>query len=150
MAIGSGMQGVVAIVNLVCFYMIGIPLGALLGYLTTLEVKVHKYYVFSTNESYFISGFYMMISIIWQGIWIGMIFGILTQTIILGYMTWTTDWDDQVNVYEYESNYLYYFRFLYASWLMNENFVLSIVGQEGFWTASKILPAFKWKPWANF
>ncbi|KAI3719373.1 hypothetical protein L6452_20270 [Arctium lappa] len=68
-AIGAGMQGVVAIVNFVCFYVIGIPVGALLGYLTTLEVK---------------------------GIWIGMIFGVLTQTITLGYITWRTDWDDQV------------------------------------------------------
>ncbi|KAJ9563902.1 hypothetical protein OSB04_009062 [Centaurea solstitialis] len=68
-AVGAGLQGAVAIVNLVCFYVIGIPVGALLGYLTSLQVK---------------------------GIWIGMIFGILTQTIILGYMTWKTDWDDQV------------------------------------------------------
>ncbi|KAI3719374.1 hypothetical protein L6452_20271 [Arctium lappa] len=68
-AIGAGMQGVVAIVNLVCFYVIGIPLGALLGFLTTLEVK---------------------------GIWVGMIFGVLAQTITLGYLTWRTDWDDQV------------------------------------------------------
>lgn len=63
------MQGAVAIVNLVCFYVIGIPLGACLGYLTTLEVK---------------------------GIWIGMICGVLAQTITLIYMTWRTDWDGQV------------------------------------------------------
>ncbi|XP_071706113.1 protein DETOXIFICATION 24-like [Rutidosis leptorrhynchoides] len=68
-AIGAGMQGPVAIVNFVCFYLIGIPLGALLGYLTTLAVK---------------------------GIWIGMIGGVLIQTIVLVYMTWRTDWDDQV------------------------------------------------------
>ncbi|KAJ0837153.1 putative multi antimicrobial extrusion protein [Helianthus annuus] len=68
-AVGAGLQSAVAIVNLVCFYLIGIPLGALLGYLTSLEVK---------------------------GIWIGMIGGVLTQTITLIYMTWRTDWDDQV------------------------------------------------------
>ncbi|KAJ9563899.1 hypothetical protein OSB04_009059 [Centaurea solstitialis] len=68
-AIGAGMQGVVAIVNLVCYYVIGLPVGGLLGYLTTLKVK---------------------------GIWTGMIFGVLTQTIIVGYITWRTDWDDQV------------------------------------------------------
>ncbi|KAJ0682616.1 putative multi antimicrobial extrusion protein [Helianthus annuus] len=68
-AVGAGLQSAVAIVNLVCFYLIGIPLGALLGYLTSLEVK---------------------------GIWIGMIGGVLTQTITLVYMTWRTDWDDQV------------------------------------------------------
>nr|GEX44194.1 protein DETOXIFICATION 24-like [Tanacetum cinerariifolium] len=68
-AVGAGMQGSVAIVNLVCFYLIGIPIGALLGYLTSLEVK---------------------------GIWIGMIGGVVTQTVALIYMAWTTDWDDQV------------------------------------------------------
>ncbi|KAL8268503.1 hypothetical protein R6Q59_002301 [Mikania micrantha] len=68
-AIGAGMQGTVAIVNLVCYYLIGIPLGALLGYLTTLEVK---------------------------GIWIGMICGVLIQTIVLLYITWRTNWEDQV------------------------------------------------------
>nr|XP_043623791.1 protein DETOXIFICATION 24-like [Erigeron canadensis] len=68
-AVGAGMQAAVAIVNLVCYYVIGVPLGALLGYLTSLEVK---------------------------GIWIGMIGGVLTQTITLVYMTWRTDWDAQV------------------------------------------------------
>lgn len=68
-AVGAGMQGTVAIVNLVCFYLIGIPMGALLGYLTNLEVK---------------------------GIWIGMIGGVVTQTLALVYMAWRTDWDDQV------------------------------------------------------
>ncbi|KAI7725252.1 hypothetical protein M8C21_014648, partial [Ambrosia artemisiifolia] len=66
-AIGAGMQSTVAIVNLVCFYLIGVPLGALLGYLTSLEVK---------------------------GIWIGMIGGVLTQTITLIYIIWRTNWDD--------------------------------------------------------
>lgn len=35
------MQGTVAIINLCCFYLIGIPLGAVLGYVAKLEVKVH-------------------------------------------------------------------------------------------------------------
>ncbi|KAJ9563898.1 hypothetical protein OSB04_009058 [Centaurea solstitialis] len=68
-AVGAGMQGAVAVVNLVCFYVIGVPLGALLGYLTNLQVK---------------------------GIWIGMICGVFAQTITLVYFTWKTDWDDQV------------------------------------------------------
>lgn len=41
-AVGAGLQSAVAVVNLVCFYLIGIPLGALLGYLTNLQVKVNK------------------------------------------------------------------------------------------------------------
>ncbi|KAL4561429.1 hypothetical protein LXL04_033595 [Taraxacum kok-saghyz] len=68
-AVGAGMQGIVAVINLVCYYLIGIPMGALLGYLTDLQVK---------------------------GIWIGMIGGIVTQTLALMYLTWSTDWDDQV------------------------------------------------------
>ncbi|KAI7749936.1 hypothetical protein M8C21_024886 [Ambrosia artemisiifolia] len=68
-AIGAGMQGTVAIVNLVCYYLIGIPLGALLGYKTSLQVK---------------------------GIWIGMIGGVVAQTIALAYMTWRTNWDNEV------------------------------------------------------
>ncbi|KAJ0682618.1 putative multi antimicrobial extrusion protein [Helianthus annuus] len=67
-AIGGGMQGAVAIVNLVCYYLIGIPLGALLGYTTSLQVK---------------------------GIWIGMIGGVVTQTITLAYINWRTNWDDE-------------------------------------------------------
>ncbi|KAJ0439514.1 putative multi antimicrobial extrusion protein [Helianthus annuus] len=68
-AIGAGMQTTVAVVNLVCFYLIGVPLGALLGYLTSLEVK---------------------------GIWIGMMGGVLAQTITLIYLIWRTNWDDEV------------------------------------------------------
>ncbi|KVH97216.1 Multi antimicrobial extrusion protein, partial [Cynara cardunculus var. scolymus] len=68
-AVGAGMQGVVAIVNLVCFYVIGVPLGALLGYLTPLEVKVRKNYCSTRVESSF------MVEILCNkfGIWIGMI-----------------------------------------------------------------------------
>lgn len=40
MAIGAGLQKTVAIINVVCFYIIGIPIGALLGYVTHLQVKV--------------------------------------------------------------------------------------------------------------
>ncbi|KAK1425147.1 hypothetical protein QVD17_20492 [Tagetes erecta] len=68
-AVGAGLQSAVAVINLVCFYLIGIPLGILLGYFTNLQVK---------------------------GIWIGMIGGVLTQTITIVYMIWRTDWDDQV------------------------------------------------------
>ncbi|KAI3800854.1 hypothetical protein L1987_28953 [Smallanthus sonchifolius] len=75
-AVGAGMQGSVAMVNLVCFYMIGIPMGALLGYLTNLQVK---------------------------GIWMGMIGGVVTQTVAIIYMIWTTNWDDQSHVFNYNS-----------------------------------------------
>uniref|UniRef100_A0A5B6YQN2 Protein DETOXIFICATION n=1 Tax=Davidia involucrata TaxID=16924 RepID=A0A5B6YQN2_DAVIN len=69
-AVGAGMQGMVAIVNLCCYYLIGIPIGILLGYVANLGVK---------------------------GIWIGMICGVVTQTLALSFMTWKTDWNLQVN-----------------------------------------------------
>lgn len=68
-AVGAGMQGIVAVVNLCCFYLIGVPLGAVLGYVAHLEVK---------------------------GIWFGMICGVVCQTLALSFITWRTDWDEQV------------------------------------------------------
>ncbi|KAL8260228.1 hypothetical protein R6Q59_028181 [Mikania micrantha] len=68
-AIGAGMQSIVAVINLVCYYLIGVPTGALLGYMTNLQVK---------------------------GIWIGMIGGIVAESLAIMYLTWRTDWDDQV------------------------------------------------------
>ncbi|CAK9180968.1 unnamed protein product [Ilex paraguariensis] len=68
-AVGAGMQSTVAIVNLCCFYLIGIPVGGLLGYVANLQVK---------------------------GIWIGMICGVVTQSLTLCFLTWRTDWNEQV------------------------------------------------------
>ncbi|KAK2979914.1 hypothetical protein RJ640_029577 [Escallonia rubra] len=68
-AVGAGLQGTVAIINLCCFYAIGIPLGAVLGYVAHLQVK---------------------------GIWIGMICGVVCETLALCALTWRTDWDEQV------------------------------------------------------
>ncbi|KAF6151993.1 hypothetical protein GIB67_010567 [Kingdonia uniflora] len=68
-AIGSGWQAVVAYVNIACYYVIGIPIGMVLGYVIHLEVR---------------------------GIWIGMICGVASQTFVLMYITWRTDWDAQV------------------------------------------------------
>ncbi|XP_047332253.1 protein DETOXIFICATION 24-like [Impatiens glandulifera] len=67
--VGAGLQSVVAIINLVCYYVIGIPIGLLLGFCTDLQVR---------------------------GVWIGMICGTITQIICLSIMIWRTNWDDQV------------------------------------------------------
>lgn len=69
-AIGSGQQSMVAIVNLGSYYVIGIPVGVLLGYVADLQVK---------------------------GLWIGMLSGVLVQTLILSFLIWRTDWNEQVN-----------------------------------------------------
>ncbi|KAE9465759.1 hypothetical protein C3L33_02318, partial [Rhododendron williamsianum] len=68
-AVGAGLQGTVAIINLCCYYVIGIPIGILLAYVADLEVK---------------------------GIWIGMLSGVVMQIISLSFMVWRTDWELQV------------------------------------------------------
>ncbi|KAL2480858.1 MATE efflux family protein [Abeliophyllum distichum] len=69
-AVGAGLQTTVAIINVVCFYIIGIPIGAVLGYVTHLQVK---------------------------GIWIGMLCGVVTETLALSFMIWRTNWDQEVS-----------------------------------------------------
>ncbi|WOL17102.1 protein DETOXIFICATION 21-like [Canna indica] len=41
-AIGAGWQGIVAYVNIACYYVIGIPLGVVLGYVFGFHVKVRS------------------------------------------------------------------------------------------------------------
>ncbi|KAE8673781.1 MATE efflux family protein [Hibiscus syriacus] len=69
-AIGAGRQKIVAYVNICSYYVVGVPLGILLGYVVKMEAK---------------------------GLWIGMIIGVATQTIVLAYITSKTDWEEQVN-----------------------------------------------------
>ncbi|XWS58602.1 hypothetical protein CRYUN_Cryun08bG0048700 [Craigia yunnanensis] len=68
-AVGAGWQSIVAWVNIASYYLIGIPIGVVLGYVFNMEVK---------------------------GVWIGMLLGTLVQTIVLVIITWKTDWDRQV------------------------------------------------------
>ncbi|XP_047330280.1 protein DETOXIFICATION 21-like [Impatiens glandulifera] len=68
-AVGSGRQSIVAYVNIVCYYLVGIPVGVLLGYVYDMQVK---------------------------GVWLGMLFGTLVQTIVLLIITSRTDWNKQV------------------------------------------------------
>ncbi|XVF36642.1 hypothetical protein REPUB_Repub19eG0074600 [Reevesia pubescens] len=70
MAIGSGRQATVAYVNLGCHYIIGLPLGFLMGWVFNLGVA---------------------------GIWGGMIFGgTVIQTVILAIFTTQSDWEKEV------------------------------------------------------
>ncbi|CAO2190254.1 unnamed protein product [Urochloa humidicola] len=64
-AVGGGWQGLVAYVNLGCYYIFGLPLGYLLGYYFNLGVG---------------------------GIWSGMLCGVTLQTLILLGIVWRTDW----------------------------------------------------------
>lgn len=51
-AIGGGWQGLVAYINLGSYYVFGIPLGYLLGYVANFGVKVNKL-LFSKFKSLF-------------------------------------------------------------------------------------------------
>ncbi|PNT69457.1 hypothetical protein BRADI_3g55800v3 [Brachypodium distachyon] len=64
-AVGGGWQGVVAYINLGCYYAFGLPLGFIFGYLFRWGVR---------------------------GIWAGMLCGTALQTAILMYMVYNTDW----------------------------------------------------------
>ncbi|CAL1356668.1 unnamed protein product [Linum trigynum] len=68
-ALGAGWQSIVAYINIACYYLVGIPVGVVLGYVFGMQVK---------------------------GVWIGMLFGTFIQTIILVVITYRTDWDKQV------------------------------------------------------
>ncbi|XP_028769419.1 protein DETOXIFICATION 27-like isoform X2 [Neltuma alba] len=66
-AVGSGWQACVAYINLGCYYLVGLPLGFLMGWVFHLGV---------------------------MGIWAGMIFGgTATQTVILAFITTRCNWD---------------------------------------------------------
>ncbi|CAO2828226.1 unnamed protein product [Amaranthus hypochondriacus] len=68
-AVGSGWQTTVAYVNLGCYYLLGVPLGFLMGLQFNLGIT---------------------------GIWTGMIFGGTTvQTLILAIITYRCDWDKE-------------------------------------------------------
>ncbi|CAI0422073.1 unnamed protein product [Linum tenue] len=68
-AVGSGWQKYVAYINLGCYYLVGVPLGFLMGWGFDLGVK---------------------------GIWAGMIFGgTAFQTLILAIITIRCDWDKE-------------------------------------------------------
>ncbi|KAJ4776954.1 Protein DETOXIFICATION [Rhynchospora pubera] len=65
-AVGAGWQWLVAYVNLGCYYLIGFPLGYVLGFLFDKGI---------------------------QGMWIGQLSGIGLQTAILIFITCKTNWD---------------------------------------------------------
>ncbi|CBI22677.3 unnamed protein product, partial [Vitis vinifera] len=68
-AVGGGWQAMVAYINLGCYYILGIPLGYLLGYKAKLGV---------------------------QGLWGGMICGTALQTLVLLFIVYRTNWNREV------------------------------------------------------
>ncbi|KAF8031446.1 hypothetical protein BT93_D0608 [Corymbia citriodora subsp. variegata] len=68
-AVGCGWQAFVAYVNVGCYYLVGIPVGCVLGFKFGLGAK---------------------------GIWSGMLGGTAMQTLILIWVTYRTDWNKEV------------------------------------------------------
>ncbi|XP_020585536.1 protein DETOXIFICATION 33-like [Phalaenopsis equestris] len=73
-AVGAGWQALVAYINLVCYYVVGIPLGYLLGF--TLDLGV-------------------------EGMWAGSLVGIALQTVILVVITLRRDWEKEAMLAEF-------------------------------------------------
>ena len=73
MAVGAGWQAVVAYVNVGCYYLFGVPLGLLMGFVLHWGVT---------------------------GIWSGMIVGTIIQTCILTWMVYRTNWNEEASVAE--------------------------------------------------
>ncbi|XP_065034273.1 protein DETOXIFICATION 41-like [Musa acuminata AAA Group] len=69
-AIGSGWQGIVAYVNVGAYYFIGLPIGCVLGFKTSLGAA---------------------------GIWWGLIIGVFVQTLALVVLTARTNWNTEVD-----------------------------------------------------
>ncbi|XP_017225513.2 protein DETOXIFICATION 30 [Daucus carota subsp. sativus] len=70
-AIGAGWQAVVAYVNIVCYYVCGIPIGLLVGYKLNMGVT---------------------------GIWMGMLCGTAIQTLVLLWMAYKTNWNKEASI----------------------------------------------------
>ncbi|GMY28806.1 protein DETOXIFICATION 27-like [Fagus crenata] len=67
-AVGSGWQAIVAFVNIGSYYIVGVPLGVLLGWLLGFGIR---------------------------GIWTGMISGTVVQTLILAIITLRCEWEQE-------------------------------------------------------
>lgn len=101
-AIGSGWQAVVAYVNLTTYYVIGLPIGCVLGFKTDLGAAVSpNSFSLSLNG---ITCCMLMLTfmrcVFWffcdQGLWWGMIIGVLLQTATLIFITARTNWNSEV------------------------------------------------------
>ncbi|KAK9108780.1 hypothetical protein Sjap_016840 [Stephania japonica] len=67
-AIGAGWQSLIALISIICYYVFGLPIGALLGFKFKIGVR---------------------------GIWAGMFAGAFVQTLILVYILYRTNWQKE-------------------------------------------------------
>ncbi|XP_068344305.1 protein DETOXIFICATION 27-like isoform X1 [Pyrus communis] len=69
-AVGSGWQAIVAIINIGSYYLVGVPVGVVMGWLLSFGLK---------------------------GLWAGMITGTVVQTLILVAITMRLEWEKEVH-----------------------------------------------------
>lgn len=94
-AVGGGWQSMVAYINLGCYYIFGLPLGYILGYVANLGVVV-----FFKNPTFIPSSpltlEHQLHLVFLQGLWGGMIAGTAVQTLLLFLVLYKTDWNQEV------------------------------------------------------
>ncbi|KAM1203716.1 hypothetical protein ACFX2I_019647 [Malus domestica] len=69
-AVGSGWQAIVAIINIGSYYLVGVPVGVVMGWLLSFGFK---------------------------GLWAGMITGTVVQTLILVAITMRLEWEKEAH-----------------------------------------------------
>ncbi|KAL2335145.1 hypothetical protein Fmac_016358 [Flemingia macrophylla] len=112
-AIGAGWQAIVAYVNLASYYLVGIPVGLLIGHVIHLQAKnVVSFHVVHAVDQH--ASMHNL-----RGVWMGMQLGIFVQTLVLIIITCTTDWDNQSEL-----------RYQLPMWQSNHD----VEGGDGDWT----------------
>jgi MATE family multidrug resistance protein len=100
---GCGWQHLAVYVNLATFYVIGVPIGCVLGFKSKLQAKVSLYQLnlstFTCKVSYFLQSNLRRYHIyltekenFLQGLWIGLICGLFCQASTLLFITLRTKW----------------------------------------------------------
>ena len=106
-AVGGGWQGLVAYINLGCYYVFGLPLGYMLGYRLNFGVGVMHLLLPSLFVCLFKEISSSPTDHASQGIWSGMLCGVALQTLILLAVVWRTDWKAEViNILDWNNIYI--------------------------------------------
>ncbi|KAG9138479.1 hypothetical protein Leryth_012756 [Lithospermum erythrorhizon] len=82
-AVGAGWQAYVAYVNIVCYYILGLPLGLYMSFVLGMDVKMNCVLDEKLMD---------------KGIWYGMLFGTTTQTFVLIWMLYKTNWNQEASI----------------------------------------------------
>jgi len=98
---GCGWQKIGAFVNLGAYYIVGIPSVVLLAFVLHIGGKVNILLLFAVNLVLNISiclKLYESCDCEMQGLWLGIICGLLVQVLLLLTVTLCTDWEKEVRI----------------------------------------------------